>query len=278
MRNAARLSPGEADHARAASPRPSAREPSPAPGAKVQNKAKGKALDVSNGKARFAKHSLVLYNSVTQGTWVDAEVVFIREDGAIMIDLKDGHWFSVEDQRSKFKEGGRKPWAVGTELQYFSVTQGGWTDCTVTAMNPQDRSIQINIKADYWMQVDEQDQKLRAPCVDKFDELVHEAEHLLKRSPPDVAGAEKKYRDVLKVDTEHVAALEGLAVLYTNFIGDLEIAEDLFRKALDENPWSSRALTDLGDILKVTRRSDEGKKFHKRWRKVRDRLKELEEE
>jgi len=241
-------------------------------------KAKVKGLDVSNGKAWFAKHSFVQYNSVTQNTWVDAEVIFVREDGSIMIDLKDGHWFSVEDQRTKFRDGRRKAWAVGTELQYFSVTQGGWTDCTVTAMNPQDRSIQINIKADYWMQVDEQAQKLRAPCVDKTDELVYEAGHLLERSVPDAAGAEEKYREVLKMEPDHVAALEGLAVLMMNFRSDLEASEDLFRQALVENPWSLRALTDLGDILKVTQRLDEARKLHKRWRKVRDRLKDLEEE
>mmetsp|Transcript_31386 Transcript_31386/g.67443 ORF Transcript_31386/g.67443 Transcript_31386/m.67443 type:complete len:265 (-) Transcript_31386:525-1319(-) len=239
---------------------------------------RARGLDVSNGKALFRKHGFVQYNSVTQGTWVDAEVIFVREDGSIMIDLKDGHWFSVADQRSKFREGRRKAWAIGTELQYFSLTQGGWTDCTVTNLNPADHAVMINIKAEYWMSVDEQDQKLRLPCLDKYDELIYEASRLLERDNPDVASAEQRYREVLKAESDHVVALEAMAVLHMNHRSDLAMAENYFRKALDENPWSLRTLTDLGDILKVTRRAEEGKRLHKRWRKVRDRLKELEED
>jgi len=239
--------------------------------------AQHKPLDVSNGKALFLKGQKVQYKSVTQGTWVDAEVVMVREDGAVMIDLKDRHWFEVADQMAKFRARPRRLFDTGMDVQYFSVTQGGWTDCIVSDYR-EDGAVQISIKDNYWMKVPEQDEKLRAPCFDRCDELVWEAEKLMRKTPPECHAAEEKYREALQLDPDHVTSMLGLAALLRDYFGELVEAEQLFRAVLEESPFDLTALSDLGDLLKVVGRGEDAKQLHKKWWKVRDRLKELEED
>lgn len=236
-----------------------------------------KALDVSNGKALYYKYQPLQYNSITQGNWIDVEVIMVREDGAVMIDLKEGYWFTVEEQKSRFRARARKTYAPDTELQYHSVTQGGWVDCSVIRVNAKDQSIMINLKENYWMSVAEQDEKLRLPCYDKFDELVWDASKLLDRDPPDREGAERKYLEVLQTEPDHIGSMLRLAELLADR-GDLQGAEARWREVLNENPFEEKALSDLGDLLKIIGGAEEAKQLHKRWKRVRDKLKEIEEE
>jgi len=56
------------------------------------------------GKPIFSRGDYVQYMSATFGTWVDGEVVDVREqDGAVSLDLKQGHWFSTEEQQTKIR-------------------------------------------------------------------------------------------------------------------------------------------------------------------------------
>jgi len=239
---------------------------------------RARPLDVSNGKALFKKYDNIEYNSVTQGAWLEVQVIMVREDGAIMIDLKDRYWFDVQEQASKFREGGRKPWLVESELQYYSQTQGGWVDCTVVNRNPSDNSIQISCKEHYWMGVAEQDEKLRMPLYDRSDEIVWESGKMLKQDPPDCRGAEEKLKQLLLDEPDHTLAMESLANLLRDWHQDYAGAEELYRRALNENPFEVKVLSDFGDLLKVLRKKTEADEIHQRWRKVRDKMKEIEDE
>lgn len=235
-------------------------------------------LDVSNGKARFKKYQNVEYNSITQGAWLEVQVITVNRDGCIMIDLKDGYWFTVEEQWQKFRDGSRKAWLVDSELEYWSVTHASWTPCVVIDRNPQDNSIQIDIKKGYWMSVAEQDEKLRLPLYDKGDEIVWKTGKMLAAEPPDVAGAEKMLRKLLQEAPDHTLAMESLAAILRDYFGDLDGAEDLYRQALNENPFELKVLSDLGDLLLVRGQEKEAEEMHQRWRKVREKLKDIENE
>jgi len=235
-------------------------------------------LDVSNGKARFKKYQNIEYDSVTQGAWLEVQVIMVREDGGIMIDLKDRYWFDVDEQWKKFREGSRKAWLVDSELEYWSVSNQGWTRCSVCDRNPQDNSIQIDIKKGYWMSVAEQDEKLRLPLYDGGDEIVWKTGRMLQADPPDVSGAEKMLRKLLQEASDHTLAMESLAAILRDYFGDLPGAEALYRQALNENPFELKVLSDLGDLLRVQGQESEADEMHKRWRKVRDKLKDIEEE
>lgn len=237
---------------------------------------KAKPLDVSNGKALFKKYQNIEYNSVTQGAWLDVQVIMVREDGAIMIDLKDRFWFDPEEQKTKFRDGGRKPYLLDSELQYFSSTQGGWVDCIVVNQNKD--GVQINIKENYWMSVAEQDEKLRLPLYDRSDEVVWESGKLLKMEPPDCRQAEQKLRTLLQEETDLTLAMETLATLLRDYYQDYTGAEELYQRALNDNPFEIKVLSDFGDLLKFRGRAKEAEEMHQRWRKVRDKMKEIEDE
>merc|ERR1719210_1381516 len=93
----------------AAKPVPSKRAPSvnkekPAPAAAPPPlPLKPKPMDVSNGKALYAKYAKCFYNSVSLGKWVEATVIMVNENGEIMIDTKEEYWFSVQEQQEKFR-------------------------------------------------------------------------------------------------------------------------------------------------------------------------------
>lgn len=239
---------------------------------------KARPLDVSNGKALYKKYDNIEYNSITQGAWLEVQVIMVREDGAIMIDLKDRYWFDLQEQSGKFREGGRKPWLVESELQYYSQTQGGWVDCTVVNRNMADNTIQISCKEHYWMSVAEQDEKLRMPLYDRSDEVVWEAGKMLKQDPADCKGSEQKLRQLLQDEPDHTLAMESLANLLRDWHLDFGGAEVLYRRALNENPFEIKVLSDFGDLLKVLGKKPEAEEIHQRWRKVRDKMKEIEDE
>lgn len=233
-------------------------------------------LDISNGKAVFKKHQHIQYNSITQKKWIDVQVIFVREDGAVCIDLKDRHYFSVEDQKTKFREH-RRCWHVNDELQYKSASHGNvWMDCVVVALSPKDDSVQISCKAGYWMDVEEQDEKLRLPVFGSSNVAAWEAEELLKKSPPRYEEAAQKLRTVLEDEPDHTQAMQQLATLLRDYYKDYAGAEELYRKVLDENPYDSLVLSDLSDLLKYVGKKDEGKEIRERWRKVWDKLRDLQ--
>jgi hypothetical protein len=51
----------------------------------------------------YAKGDLVQYNSSTHGEWLDAVVLDINEDSAVMIDLKPTSWLGKQSQESKLR-------------------------------------------------------------------------------------------------------------------------------------------------------------------------------
>lgn len=235
-------------------------------------------FDISNGKTLFKKYECIEYNSQSHNAWLEVQVLMVREDGAIMIDLKDKYFFTVQEQKEKFRKGSRQPWQIDTELQYYSLTQGGWVDCTVTLLRDIDNAVQINIKAEYWMLEDEQEEKLRLPIYEVSDEVVWEVGKLLKMEPPQYKQGERRLEELLENEPDHTSALECLAALRRDHYGDYSGAEKLYRQALDENPFELKVLSDFGDLLKAMGNKSEGEQVHQRWRKVRDKVKDIEEE
>jgi len=239
---------------------------------------KAKPLDVSGGKALFKKYQNIEYNSITQGAWLEVQVIMVNEDGAIMIDLKDRYWFGIEEQRLKFREGSRKAWLEGSELEYLSTTHNSWTPCMVVERNEKDNSIQIDIKKGYWMSVAEQDKKLRLTLYDASDIIVWETGKMLQEDPPDPHKAEQKLRELLQEEPDHTLAMESLAAILRDYFDDLAGADELYRRALNENPFELKVLSDFYDLLRVQGHAAEAEEMYQRWRKVRDKLKDIEED
>merc|ERR1712129_134233 len=112
---------------------------------------------------------------------------------------------------------------------------------------------------------------------DKSDEIVWETSKMLEAEPPDTRGAEQKLKQLLQEEPDHTLAMESLAALVRDYYGDLSGAEELYRRALNENPFELKVLSDYGDLLKVLGKKGEADEMHQRWRKVRDKLKEIED-
>lgn len=67
------------------------------------------------GRALFREGEVVQYNSVSFGKWVEGRIASVRQgDGAVMVDIKDGHWFSVEDQLTTLRY---PPFAEGAHVE-----------------------------------------------------------------------------------------------------------------------------------------------------------------
>lgn len=49
----------------------------------------------------------------------------------------------------------------GQKVHYWSVTQNGWLECEVIAVRPKDGAVQISVKPDFWIQAEEQAQRMR---------------------------------------------------------------------------------------------------------------------
>lgn len=247
------------------------------PGAEM--KPKPKPMDVSNGKALFAKHSKCQYNSISLGKWVDATVTMVDPDGQIMIDIKDNCWFTVEEQKEKFRDMPHKcPWSVGDLVQYKSVTQNCWVACKIIAVDPNTGSVQIDVKEKYWMKVEEQEQKLRPHMLVPTDELIWEAGQLLDKDFPDVAGAEAKLQKVLDLEDDNTKAMDVYAILLRDHRADHGQAEAMYKEALLHNPFDVKILSDYSDLLIFHGRPEEAKPMQELMQKVRVKLKEFEDE
>lgn len=238
---------------------------------------KPQPLDVSNGKSIFKKYDKCYYNSVSLGKWVEAVVIMVNEEGAIMIDTKEEYWFSVEEQLEKFKVG-QKSYQVGEHVQYKSVTQNCWIDCKVIVVDPQNSAIQVSVKENHWIKVREQEEKIRYPVKAGVEEALWEAGRLLEKSVPEVESAEKKYRQVLRQEDDNVKALYGLAVLLRDFRNDFKAAKKVFVEALDESPYDMKVLSDYADLALVLGMKSEAEELYDRLLKVRAKLREFEED
>jgi len=236
-----------------------------------------KPLDVSNGKALFKKYDDVYYNSVSLGAWVEATVIMINALGHIMIDTKEEYWFPLEEQREKIRLCGFKPYQVGENVQYDSVTQHAWLDCKVIVVDPVDHSIQVSVKENYWVKVAQQTDKVRYPVRPGSDELIWQAGRMLKKTPPDVDAAERKYRKVLEKEEDHVKALEGLALLLRDYRGNYLQAEAFYKRAVEESPYEMKVLSDYADMCLVQGRDDLAEELYDRLRRIRAKLREFDE-
>mmetsp|Transcript_13695 Transcript_13695/g.30166 ORF Transcript_13695/g.30166 Transcript_13695/m.30166 type:complete len:179 (+) Transcript_13695:2-538(+) len=54
-------------------------------------------------------------------------------------------------------------WNVGTELEYFSVTNMQWVGCTITSVDRHSGAVQVDCKPGYWMHGVERQSRLRRP-------------------------------------------------------------------------------------------------------------------
>jgi len=236
-----------------------------------------KPLDISNGKALFLKYDNVYYNSASLGKWVEATVIMINEQGHIMIDTKEEYWFPLDEQREKIRPCGFKPFQVGEHVQYDSLTQHAWLDCKVIVVDPVDHSIQVSVKEHSWIKVAQQGDKVRYPVRPGFEELIWQAGRMLKKNPPEVDTAERKYRKVLVQEEDNIKALEGLALLLRDYRGDYSQAEACYETALEESPYEMKVLSDYADMCLVQGRDGLAEDLYGRLRRVREKLREFDE-
>lgn len=127
-------------------------------------------------RAPFTKGQRVEYLSTTVNRWVQAQVTDVQPgSGAIMLDCKPGYWMPVEQQDQKVRlptgasdavsaapGAGGGGYSAGQDVEYNSVSSGGYIAAKVTAVGPAGE-LQLDVKPGYWFRPEEAAMKIRMP-------------------------------------------------------------------------------------------------------------------
>merc|ERR1712039_534697 len=72
------------------------------------------------------------YFGGTYNSWVPCRVQAVdQQSGAVMLDIKPGHWLSKEEQQRLLVRVSQAEWSVGQRAKYFSQRQGVYIDCQI---------------------------------------------------------------------------------------------------------------------------------------------------
>lgn len=125
-----------------------------------------KALDDDAAADRpLARGSPVLFRSITHSRWMDAVVENMREDGAIMVDVKQDQWITPEEQEMRVRRLGAPIFREGEYVQYMSPSWGAWIDGEVVAEREKDGAVMLDVREGQWLGIEEQLAKLRYPSI-----------------------------------------------------------------------------------------------------------------
>eukprot|EP00439_Symbiodinium_sp_Y106_P070618 s145_g12.t1 len=126
--------------------------------------------------------------SKTACRWIPCEVINVRGDGAIMVNVKPNTWLTTEDQARRVRacELQRSPemsptqdtrqvlgsigrtksdngqFCVGQPVEYLSISAGRWIPSRVTGID-EENSIQLDVKPGCWIPLHHQKGHVRLP-------------------------------------------------------------------------------------------------------------------
>jgi len=121
------------------------------------------------------------YYSRQDGFFLDATVMELDDKGNVIVDKRPGQWlppwaiWEPADEKSPTQKAspqlgrgktGLPPcvgqWKEGQAAMYYSKRQGAWFDCRVVAVDPDTGALRMDVKPEYWMPVEEQEEVLKA--------------------------------------------------------------------------------------------------------------------
>jgi len=159
--------------------------------------------------------------SKTACRWIPCEVINVRSDLAIMVNVKPNTWLTLEDQAKRIRafqlhkspdfsptkksleevndlddltnRPQRKGFHVGQPVEYLSVSAGRWIPSRVTHIDPES-SIQLDVKPGCWIPIQHQQGHVRVPVLEADEaRQPSEASLLAAHGLTDLQGAELEY-------------------------------------------------------------------------------------
>lgn len=107
--------------------------------------------DAQASASAIALGDELLYNSASNGRWIDCTVIQVREDGAVEIDVKRDCWLSVVAQKHKLRKRGEPLFSLHQLVQYADAH-----DAKVIGVRDEDGAIEIDAQPGAWLTVDDQ--------------------------------------------------------------------------------------------------------------------------